>query len=142
MRRVLLISHFLLIGYTFASGQQTRDNQPSFIIKPYLQYSTQTEMSLLWETSHPSASLIEFGQAKFDSGHAYQLFRFYLHDELKIEEYSREVDDSCEVFLEKGLHPVKLEYYLSDRYALYWQFTYTDPVEKRGLVSDFNFYYK
>lgn len=76
------------------------------------------------------------------SGHAYQLFRFYLHDELKIEEYNREVDYTCEVFLEKGLHPVRLEYYLPDRYALYWQFSYTDTATKRGLVSDLNFFYK
>ncbi|HSI78976.1 MAG TPA: metallophosphoesterase [Lunatimonas sp.] len=76
------------------------------------------------------------------SGHANQLFRFYLHGDLKIEEFNREVDYTCDVFLEKGLHPFKLEYYLSDRYALYWQFSYTDPVAKKGLVSDLNFYYK
>ncbi|WP_158860768.1 metallophosphoesterase [Lunatibacter salilacus] len=76
------------------------------------------------------------------SGHAYQLFRFYLHGELKIEEYNREVDYTCEVFLEKGLHPVRLEYYLPDRNALYWQFFFTNPDEKKGLVSDLNFYFK
>ena len=76
------------------------------------------------------------------SGHAYQLFRFYLHGELKIEEYSREVDHSCEVFLEKGLHPVKLSFYLPDRYALYWQFTYVGPRGTKGPVSTLNFYFK
>lgn len=76
------------------------------------------------------------------SGHAYQLFRFYLHGELKIEEYNREVDYNCEVFLEKGLHPIRLEYYLPDRNALYWQFFYTNPAGKKELVSDLNLYYK
>lgn len=83
----------------------------------------------------------ESGYYRF-AGHAYQLFRFYLHDELKIEEYNREVDHTCEVFLEKGLHPVRLEYYLPDRYALYWQFSYSDQDEKKGDVSALNFYYK
>ena len=76
------------------------------------------------------------------SGHAYQLFRFYLHGELKLEEYNREVDTSYGVYLEKGLHPITLEYYLPDRYSLYWQFTYTDPSENKGMVSGLNFYYK
>jgi acid phosphatase type 7 len=70
MNRTLSIILCLFIGCQSAKAQQIRDGQPGFLIKPYLQYSTQTEMSLLWETTHPTTSLIEFGQAGFDTGKA------------------------------------------------------------------------
>jgi hypothetical protein len=109
---------------------------------PYLDPNLIPSQALNWGTELTGfMEVAESGYYTF-SGHAYQLFRFYIHGEMKIEEYNREVDYSCEVFLEKGLHPIRLEYYLPDRYALYWQFTYTDPSEKKGLVSALNFYYE
>ncbi|GAA5224732.1 hypothetical protein GCM10025777_53630 [Membranihabitans marinus] len=74
-------------------------------------------------------------------GHGYHIFRFYLHDELKMEEYNREVDVTTEVYLEKGLHPFELEYQ-THRYYQYIRWDYKGPNGERHPVSDLKFYYK
>ena len=37
-----------------------------FLVKPYLQYSTQNEISILWETTIPASTTVRFGEAAFD----------------------------------------------------------------------------
>lgn len=83
----------------------------------------------------------ETGYYQF-KGHAYQLFRFYLHDQIVLDEYNREVDVRGEVFLEKGIHPFKIEYHLPGRYNAYWQFEIIHPSGKKQDVSKLNFYLK
>ncbi|WP_236979086.1 metallophosphoesterase [Membranihabitans maritimus] len=82
----------------------------------------------------------ESGYYKFN-GHGYHIFRFYLHDELKIEEYKREIDGTTEVYLEKGLHPFELEYQ-THRYYNYMRFEYTGPYGIHQPISNLNFYRK
>lgn len=35
----------------------------SFLIKPYLQWGTQTSMTVLWETTYPATTSVEYGEA-------------------------------------------------------------------------------
>lgn len=81
----------------------------------------------------------ETGYYKFN-GHAYHVFRFYLHDELMIEEYNREIDGSAEVYLEKGLHPFRVEYHTHRTYN-YMRFEYTGPDGIRKPINTLNFYH-
>lgn len=41
--------------------------RPSFVVKPYLQWSTQTQMTVKWETSAPTNGFVEYGKAVFDA---------------------------------------------------------------------------
>ncbi|MCV6604350.1 MAG: metallophosphoesterase [Porticoccaceae bacterium] len=36
---------------------------PEFVVKPYLQYSTKTTIRMLWETTVPAGSRVEYGEA-------------------------------------------------------------------------------
>ncbi|WP_372637437.1 metallophosphoesterase [Fodinibius sp.] len=74
-------------------------------------------------------------------GHAYHLFRFHLHGELMIEEYSREIDGRREIYLEQGRHPFRIEYY-TDRPYSYMRFEYTGPDNIRKPVSELEFYHE
>lgn len=74
-------------------------------------------------------------------GHAFQLFRFYLHNALKIEEHTREISGRTEVYLEAGLHPFSVEYH-TYRYYNYLRFEYKGPGGDRRPITDLNFYYK
>ncbi|EON79120.1 Purple acid phosphatase [Lunatimonas lonarensis] len=71
-------------------------------------------------------------------GHAYQLFTFYLHDELLLSEYNREVSVTEEIYLEAGLHPFRLVYHLPDRYDTYGRFDVVTPSGKKIPVSQLN----
>lgn len=37
--------------------------EPGFAVMPYMQYSTQTSMTILWETQEAATSLVEYGEA-------------------------------------------------------------------------------
>jgi len=41
-------------------AQATAD---SFLVKPYLQWGTQTSMTVLWETTNPATATVEYGEA-------------------------------------------------------------------------------
>jgi len=50
-----------LLSVPFLSGQS---NQNQFLVKPYLQFGSQTGIYVLWETSQPASTLVEFGEAR------------------------------------------------------------------------------
>ncbi len=58
-----------------------------------------------------------------------------------IEEYNREIDGTAEIYLEKGLHPFRVEYHTHRRYD-YMRFEYTGPDGIRRPINDLNFYYE
>ncbi|MCC5935683.1 MAG: metallophosphoesterase [Lunatimonas sp.] len=84
-------------------------------------------------------SIPESGYYRF-KGHAYQLFRFYLHDQLLIEENTREVGITGEVLLEKGLHPFRIEYHLPDRYDAYGSLELVHPSGLREPAEQWRFF--
>lgn len=45
------------------------------------------------------------------SGHAENWLKFFIHDQLLIEEYDEDIEKSGEIALKKGYHPVKIQYY-------------------------------
>lgn len=49
---------------TFALAQSANENL--FLVKPYLQFSTQTGMYVLWETKTNATSRVDFGEARFN----------------------------------------------------------------------------
>lgn len=59
MRALIFFLAILLNGKLFA--QNTVD---SFLVKPYLQWGTQTSMTVLWETTAPATTTVEYGQAE------------------------------------------------------------------------------
>lgn len=73
-------------------------------------------------------------------GHAFHIFRFYLHNQLRIEEYGREINQSAEVYLAKGLHPIRVAYH-TYRYRPFMRFEYIDPSGERHPITDLNFYH-
>lgn len=48
-----------------ASGQNWKkgQNESAFLVKPYLQFSTQTSMYVLWETKKSGTTVVEYGEA-------------------------------------------------------------------------------
>ncbi|MEX1136536.1 MAG: metallophosphoesterase [Balneolales bacterium] len=80
----------------------------------------------------------ETGYYRFN-GHAYHIFRFYLHGRLMIEEYNREIDGVAEVYLEEGLHPFEIEFHTHRPYN-YMRFEYTGPDGIRKPITDLKFY--
>ncbi len=59
MTRNLFVFLIWLSPY-FLFAQNPAD---SFLVKPYLQWSTQTSMTVLWETTAPATTLVEYGEA-------------------------------------------------------------------------------
>jgi predicted phosphodiesterase len=57
---IVFVFLFLLMG------QLPAQDSLKFLIKPYLQYSTQSGMSVLWETTTPATTLVRYGEAAFD----------------------------------------------------------------------------
>lgn len=58
---------FLLIALTttyIAYGQPLHEDQ--FLVKPYLQFSTQNGMYILWETKTPATTQVNFGEARLN----------------------------------------------------------------------------
>lgn len=51
-----------LSGVQIVFGQSISEK---FLVKPYLQYGSQTGMFVLWETSEPATTQVEFGEARY-----------------------------------------------------------------------------
>lgn len=51
----------IFLGYQLMTNAQT--DTTTFLIKPYLQYSTKTSIRVLWETREESSSLVKYGKA-------------------------------------------------------------------------------
>lgn len=49
-------------GVRLTSFQPTEEATQRFVVKPYLQFATQTTMTFVWETSKAGTGVIEFGQ--------------------------------------------------------------------------------
>lgn len=62
MRQITILSLCLCIGLSNLWAQDSL----KFLVKPYLQFSTQSEMSVLWETTTPTSTLVRYGEAAFD----------------------------------------------------------------------------
>ena len=60
MLRFAFLTSFLL-GVFALSAQEPID---SFLVKPYLQWGTQTSMTVLWETSSTATTVVEYGAAE------------------------------------------------------------------------------
>ena len=73
-------------------------------------------------------------------GHADNVFKFYIHNKLLIEEYNREIDREGEIYLKAGLHPVKIEYY-NNRDLYFMRFEYSGPGIARRPVGDELWFY-
>ena len=56
---------FLLVslGVLNVQAQQTAEAD-SFLVKPYLQWSTKASMHVLWETTAPATTTVEYGEAQ------------------------------------------------------------------------------
>jgi acid phosphatase type 7 len=59
MHRQTLIIFFIALGQML-SAQTDRD---FFLVKPYLQFATKDGINILWETTVPASSLVEYGEA-------------------------------------------------------------------------------
>ena len=61
-RTLILVLPFVLTLPHFLSGQKD-----SFLVKPYLQFGTQQSMHVLWETTGPATTIVEYGEAKLSA---------------------------------------------------------------------------
>jgi predicted phosphodiesterase len=61
-------------------AQNPSDNTP-FLVQPYLQFSTQQGMYVLWETKEPATTLVQFGEARYNVAQA------VLDQEVRLEGY-------------------------------------------------------
>lgn len=57
--RLLSISALLFLSVQFTNAQKI----DSLLVKPYLQYVTQNNMTILWETTSEGSSTVEYGKA-------------------------------------------------------------------------------
>lgn len=53
----------LLLNSGLASAQNVAP-ETKFLVQPYLQFSTQNGMYVLWETKEPASTLVQFGEAR------------------------------------------------------------------------------
>lgn len=60
MKKVIKLLGLMLIGQQLVFAA----NPASFVVKPYLQWSNQTQMTVKWETSIPTQGFVEFGKAE------------------------------------------------------------------------------
>lgn len=74
------------------------------------------------------------GYYRFD-GHADHRLRLHVHDKLLFDEKDREINYWGEIYLEKGHHPVKIEYYNSRQNRAFLELYYTAPGMERQAVS-------
>lgn len=58
IRQIQLV--FLLFGAQILAAQTNPD---SFLVKPYLQFATKDGIYILWETTAPATSIVEYGEA-------------------------------------------------------------------------------
>ncbi len=58
-----LLSTVVGCALVFQSLAQQKAEADSFLVKPYLQWSTKTSMTVLWETTSEATSVVEFGEA-------------------------------------------------------------------------------
>ncbi|MEL6594087.1 MAG: metallophosphoesterase family protein, partial [Bacteroidota bacterium] len=63
MKTKLVILFFLLPWTVFGQRAETG----TFLVKPYLQYGTQTSMYVLWETSSEASTKVEYGEARLNA---------------------------------------------------------------------------
>lgn len=75
------------------------------------------------------------GYYRFD-GHADHRLRLHVHDKLLFDEKNREINYTGEIYLEKGLHPVKIEYYNSRQNRAFIELYYTAPGKERTTIPD------
>ncbi|MBX3257245.1 MAG: metallophosphoesterase [Chitinophagaceae bacterium] len=75
------------------------------------------------------------GYYLFD-GHADHRLRLHIHDKLLFDEKNRDINYSGEIYLEKGYHPVKIEYYNSRKNRAFIELYYTVPGMERKAVPD------
>lgn len=54
----------LILFLTTAAALFGQSAQDSFLVKPYLQYATQEGISILWETTAPATTTVEYGEAQ------------------------------------------------------------------------------
>ncbi|MDX1939180.1 MAG: metallophosphoesterase [Saprospiraceae bacterium] len=59
-----LLLWLCLWSVTFALAQPAHEDQ--FLVKPYLQFSTQTGIYVLWETKSKATSRVDFGEARLN----------------------------------------------------------------------------
>ncbi len=61
---IILIIFFLLIPFLIFSQEKETSLEPylQFLVTPYLQHSTQTTMTIMWETNLLSNSIVEYGE--------------------------------------------------------------------------------
>jgi predicted phosphodiesterase len=58
--------YYLFLIFLFSKQfSMAQSNQDKFLVKPYLQYGSQTGIYILWETSQSASTLVEFGEARF-----------------------------------------------------------------------------
>jgi hypothetical protein len=67
-------------------------------------------------------------------GHADHRLRLHIHDKLLFDEKDREINYSGEIYLEKGYHPVKIEYYNSRENRSFLELYYSGPGIERQAV--------
>jgi predicted phosphodiesterase len=51
----------------FSSMLIAQTNQDTFLVKPYLQFASKTGIFVLWETTLPATTTVEYGKAQFDA---------------------------------------------------------------------------
>ncbi len=61
MKFVTVILSLLISCFAFSASV------PRFIVKPYLQFATQKGITILWETSEPGKSWVEYGPALYNA---------------------------------------------------------------------------
>ncbi len=61
MKKNVLLAIQLLFSVAVCAQQKAEAD--SFLIKPYLQWSTKTSMTVMWETTSEATSVVEFGEA-------------------------------------------------------------------------------
>lgn len=62
--KLIPVVKILFLFVSFALNAQVKD---TFLVKPYLQYATQTGISVLWETNQASTGRVEYAKAKLDA---------------------------------------------------------------------------
>lgn len=62
MRMYLFVLLFLLNAGLISA--QNNAAETKFLVQPYLQFSTQNGMYVLWETKEPATTLVQFGEAR------------------------------------------------------------------------------
>jgi len=58
---------YAFLFFLFCTGivfAQTNPAESKFLVQPYLQFSTQNGMYVLWETKEPATTLVQFGEAR------------------------------------------------------------------------------